>query len=98
MDADLIAHLGELARIDLTAAQQAALRTKLEQLVGAFSNLAEVDFGDATDPKAPSGTRTISPDELRKDAAEAPPTTSEVLANAPQTAADCFVVARVIEP
>jgi aspartyl/glutamyl-tRNA(Asn/Gln) amidotransferase C subunit len=95
IDGALLAHLGELARISLPKQRQAELRGKLQQLVAAFSSLGEADFemcdGD-------SARQIITPDELREDRAETPPDVSEVLANSPQTAADCFVVARVVEP
>ena len=98
IDQALIAHLGELARIQLDAAQTDQLRAKLEQLVQAFSSLAEADLTTtgAGHSDAP-GPRTVRPDDLRPDTAESPPAVEEVLANAPQTAADCFVVTRVIE-
>lgn len=94
IDAALIAHLGELARIRLSADRQDELRAKLQQLVSSFSSLAEVEFDTDGAPDA----RTVTPDDLRPDSPETPPTVAEVLANAPQSAADCFVVARVIEP
>ena len=92
IDQALIAHLGELARIQLDAAQTDQLRAKLEQLVQAFSSLAEADLTTtgAGHSDAP-GPRTVRPDDLRPDTAESPPAVEEVLANAPQTAADCFV-------
>lgn len=94
IDHALVEHLGELARISLPKERQDELRGKLQQLVDAFSSLAEADF-EANDNDF--GTRTVTPEDLREDRAEAPPDVAEVLANAPQTAADCFVVARVVE-
>jgi len=94
IDDALLAHLGELARIRLPADRQEELRGKLQQLVSAFSSLGEVDFDVDGAPEA----RTVTPAELRADEAETPPSVADVLSNAPQTAADCFVVARVIEP
>lgn len=98
IDANLIAHLGELARIRLPADRQDDLRAKLQQLVAAFSTLAEADFAAAESDAHATTARTMTADELREDSAETPPDVDQVLANAPQTAADCFVVARVVEP
>lgn len=99
IDANLIAHLGELARIRVPEDRQEELRAKLQQLVVAFSTLAETDFEAAgDDANAATNMRTMTADELRKDTAETPPSVDQVLANAPQTAAHCFVVARVVEP
>ena len=95
IDDALLAHLGELARISLPKQRQAELRAKLQQLVDAFSSLGEADF-EMCD--GGSAGQIITPVELREDHAETPPDVSEVLANSPQTAADCFVVARVVEP
>lgn len=94
IDDALLAHLGELARIRLPADRQEELRTKLQQLISAFASLGEVEF-DANG--APQG-RSVTPADLRTDATETPPSVAEVLSNAPHSAADCFVVARVIEP
>lgn len=95
IDHALVEHLGELARISLPKQRQDELRAKLQQLVDAFSSLGEADFeASNNDP----GARTITPAELREDRTETPPDVTEVLANSPQTAADCFVVARVVEP
>jgi Asp-tRNA(Asn)/Glu-tRNA(Gln) amidotransferase C subunit len=107
IDATLIQHLGDLARITLPADRQAEARDKLQQLVDRFSALAEVAFSadhegagprGSMDGAASTATHTMTPEQLRDDLPEAPPSTAEVLANAPQTAADCFVVARVVEP
>jgi len=103
IDTALIEHLGELARLRLPVDRLPELRDKLQQLVDAFSVLSEADFGSVTTAH-PTGserdqsTRTVTPGQLRDDLAETPPSVAEVLANAPQTAADCFVVARVVEP
>jgi aspartyl/glutamyl-tRNA(Asn/Gln) amidotransferase C subunit len=95
IDDALLGHLEELARISLPKHRQAELRGKLQQLVDAFSTLGDADldaFG--SDPDG----RTTTAADLRQDRAETPLNADRVLANSPQTAADCFVVARVIEP
>jgi len=96
IDGDLVAYLGELARLSVPPERQKALRDKLQALVESFSSLDAADFGELDDA-GPSGARS-TPDTLRRDLPEAVPGTDEVLRNAPQTAADSFVVPRVVEP
>lgn len=91
--ADQIAQLCELARLRMPPEQQEALRGKLQELVKAFSALAEADLGEIA-----GAVRTSNPQDLRRDVAdESVPTTEQVLANAPRTAADSFVVPRVLD-
>jgi aspartyl/glutamyl-tRNA(Asn/Gln) amidotransferase C subunit len=96
IDADLVAYLGELARLSLPEQRQEALRTKLQALVEAFSTLETAALGEAgsTAPDA----ATVRPETLRPDVPEPVPSAADVLQNAPQTAADSFVVPRVVEP
>ena len=98
IDQAMIERLGELARLRLPPERQQELRAKLTQLVEAFSALADADLPIDAQPGGDDGIRTAAPDDLRADVAEETPPVAEVLANAPQSAADSFVVARVIEP
>ena len=82
-------HLAELSRLHIPVERQAALRTRLERIVAAFSALQEADNVEV----APTG----APLTLRSDVAEAPLAVELVLANAPQHAAGSFVVPRVID-
>lgn len=95
IDDALLGHLGELARIRLPKHRQAELRSKLQQLVDAFSSLGEADLTAFDSDPAGQITTTAN---LRQDRTETPLDVNQVLANSPQTAADCFVVARVVEP
>ena len=98
IDRDLIEHLGELARIHLPGERLADLRAQLQQLVDAFSTLAAADLGSG-DADGPAPARpALTPATLRPDAPEPVSAPEQVLANAPQRAADCFVVPRVVEP
>ena len=102
IDAALIEHLGELARIAVPDDRREQLRDKLQHLVQAFSALTESDFPEGK-PASDGGEDAaaivvMTPAQLRSDQQETPPSAAEILANAPQTAADCFVVARVVEP
>ncbi|MCK5942504.1 MAG: aspartyl/glutamyl-tRNA amidotransferase subunit C [Planctomycetes bacterium] len=96
IDRDLVAHLGALAHLRLPAAREQQLCAKLAQLVEAFSALDAADLGDLDDDAAKGPLAT--PDTLRPDRAEAVPPPEDVLANAPRSAADSFVVPRVVEP
>lgn len=100
LDDRLVRHLGELARLELPDARRDDLRQKLQQLVGAFAELQAIDFDDAA-ANAHGDDSGIGPGqarELRADAADAASPRDDVLHNAPRTAADSFVVPRVVEP
>jgi len=97
IDRALIEHLGELARMHVPADRLDAIAQQLQQVVDAFSSLADADLtgpADATD----ATSSQLTPDDLRDDVPEQTPSTERILANAPQTATDCFVVPRVVEP
>lgn len=100
IDRKLTNHLGELAKISLSVEQQSELRSKLQQLVDAFSELPKADVSSSDDPGG--GHQVVRPattiEGLREDTATPPLTAEEVLANAPQKTADRFIVRRVLEP
>jgi aspartyl/glutamyl-tRNA(Asn/Gln) amidotransferase C subunit len=83
--------LCRLARLQLTRAQAVELAARLEAVIAAFATLAAVDTSKiAADP--PAGSARLRPDE------PGPPLPRElVLGNAATTAADCFLVPRVVE-
>jgi aspartyl/glutamyl-tRNA(Asn/Gln) amidotransferase C subunit len=93
VDADLVAYLGDLAKLILPADRREDLTPKLAALVEAFSSLAAADLGDDVDDGPAAEIHDLRPDRAAPagDAAAA-------LQNAPQTAADCFVVPRVVDP
>ena len=95
IDAALLTHLGQLAHLQLPAEREAALRAKLQALVAAFSALDDADLGDLGDQPS---SAPLTPDDLRLDQPLDCPPTDTVLRNAPQQAADSFVVPRVVEP
>lgn len=97
IDDRLLEHLGGLAHLDLPPEHRGDLRDKLQQVVDAFASLASTDPGGGDAERTPTGIGPGQPFELRADHAEATPSTDEVLQNAPQRAADCFVVPRVVE-
>ncbi|MEZ6038805.1 MAG: Asp-tRNA(Asn)/Glu-tRNA(Gln) amidotransferase subunit GatC [Planctomycetota bacterium] len=92
IDDTLLQHLGELARLHVPPERRSHLRSQLQRIVDAFSSLASADLGPLPDDE-----RTAGPSDLRDDAAEAAASPAEVLANAPEQAADQFVVPRVVD-
>ena len=98
IDDPLLDRLEELAHLDLPPGRRRDLGPKLQHLVDAFAALQAADFGDApADQRGPA----IGPGqahELRDDVAEAASDSAHTLQNAPQQAADSFVVPRVVEP
>ena len=91
VDRALLEHLAELARLTLSPEREAVLRRKLQELVTAFTALADAPLDPAPAPGASEGVR------LRPDRAEPTPDRDVVLANAPRTADGCFVVPRVVD-
>lgn len=91
IDRTELQRLCELARLHLPADREAALLGQLQRIVDAFGQLRAVDTSSLGDGAAPTAT------PLRADEPEAPLPTEAVLANAPQRAANCFVVPRVVD-
>ena len=83
--------LCDLARLNLPAEREAEVLGHLQRIVSAFAALRQVPTDGITATAAPA-----TPPPLRADRdAEALPR-DEVLGNAPERAADCFVVPRVV--
>ncbi|MDP2790081.1 MAG: Asp-tRNA(Asn)/Glu-tRNA(Gln) amidotransferase subunit GatC [bacterium] len=77
-DAD-IAHLGKLARLDLTASQRQLFA---EQLSAVLDYLDQINQGDAAHVAAHVPRRTVTPYDLREDVA-AVPSSVDLAAQAP---------------
>jgi len=90
VDRALMQRLAGLARLQLGAAKEAALQQRLERIVAAFSTLEPI--AEAKPPAAPAAAPF-----LRSDLVEPVLSPAQVLANAPQQAAGCFVVPRVVD-
>lgn len=88
IDRALMQHLAELARLHVPAERAATLRQRLERIVAAFSALQPAEAG---------GEAAAKELRLRPDVAGAPLPVTTVLANAPQQAANTFVVPRVVD-
>jgi aspartyl-tRNA(Asn)/glutamyl-tRNA(Gln) amidotransferase subunit C len=93
VDQALVRELCDLARLRLSgeAEQQAAAR--LDRILATFAALQAVP----TDGVAPSPHPTQVPLLLRPDTAGPCLSQQEVLANAPASAAGCFLVPRTVE-
>ena len=91
IDRTELQRLCELARLHLPADREAAILGQLQRIVDAFGQLRAIDTSGL--PAAPPPP----PTPLRPDEAETPLPTATVLDNAPQRAADCFVVPRVVD-
>lgn len=83
--------LCRLARLHLAKVQAAELASRLDAVVSAFATLAAVDTSSViSDPLAGLA-------HLRADVPSPPLPRDLVLGNAAATAADCFLVPRVVE-
>ena len=81
-----------LARLRLTAAEQAQLTTDLDSILSYMDKLNEVD----TSGVAPF-THTVELKELRRDTVTNRPDTEALLANAPDRYDNFFKVPKIIE-
>jgi aspartyl-tRNA(Asn)/glutamyl-tRNA(Gln) amidotransferase subunit C len=81
-----------LARLRLTAAEQAQLTTDLDSILSYMDKLNEVD----TSGVAPF-THTVVSKELRRDTVTNRPDTEALLANAPDRYDNFFKVPKIIE-
>ena len=93
IDRTELQELCDLARLNLPAEREAEVLGQLQRIVNAFAALRAVDAGSGADaqPDAPGAT------PLRPDEPGTPLPVEEVLGNAPQRAADSFVVPRVVD-
>jgi aspartyl/glutamyl-tRNA(Asn/Gln) amidotransferase C subunit len=91
IDRTLLQVLADTARLHLPAERQAVLQERLAQVLDAFEALA----GVAAEAPNLENDPPLLP--LRKDVPTEPLAASEVLRNAPRTAASMFLVPRVVE-
>jgi aspartyl-tRNA(Asn)/glutamyl-tRNA(Gln) amidotransferase subunit C len=93
IDRALLSRLEEMARLHIPADRQPVVRERLQRIVEAFAALRDLPTARAeATPSAPP-----APTPLRPDQAGPVLTPAEVLANAPQQAAGCFLVPRVVD-
>lgn len=91
IDRALLQRLADLARLHVPAERQAEMLQNMQRVTAAFDALQDL--------REPAGeaAAALAPAPLRADEAETALTRDSVLANAPQVAADMFVVPRVVE-
>ncbi len=88
-----VQHIAELAKLELTAAEQARFRDQLSAVLDYAASLR------ALDTSAISPTATVLPlrTVLRDDTVQPSLSREALLANAPETEAGCFRVPAVLE-
>lgn len=85
-----IAHIAKLARLRMDDEQAEKFSAQMQDIVEMVSRLPELE-GDAVELD-PAHPMTLRPDVVRPSLRR-----EEILQNAPQTEAGCFVVPRVVE-
>jgi len=93
IDRALLCRLEEMARLHIPADRLPVVRERLQRIVEAFAALRDL----ATAGVDPTPAWTPAPSPLRPDQPGPVLTPSAVLANAPQHAAGCFLVPRVVD-
>lgn len=93
IDRRLVHELAELARLELTPQQEDRAVARLGRIAGILAALREAPL-EAVEPSPYA--QDLRP-VLRPDEPEACLAEDEVLANAPRTAAGCFLVPRTVE-
>ena len=93
LSSEEINHIALLARLDLTDAEKAKAATELSQILDSFEKLKELD----TDNVTPAESALNLVNVLRVDEVQPSLPTEAALANAPEQAANMFVVPRVVE-
>jgi aspartyl-tRNA(Asn)/glutamyl-tRNA(Gln) amidotransferase subunit C len=90
---DDVARIAALARLELSADQQAQYRDQLSAILDYAAVLEQLDLADV-----PPTTRAVPMRNVwREDVAETPLTVAQVLANAPQSADNQFVIQAVLD-
>jgi len=93
VDADTVRRIARLARIKVTDAEAAALETELSGILGWIKQLDEVDTS-----RVEPMTRVIpSTLKKRRDVVSDGGIADEIVANAPSSEDDLFVVPKVVE-
>ena len=88
-----IDHIALLARLDLTDAEKAKAATELSQILQSFDALNELNTENVTPTESALNLVNV----LRSDEVQPSLSTEAALTNAPEQAANMFVVPRVVE-
>jgi len=93
LSAEEVNHIALLARLELSDAEKAKAATELSQILDSFEKLKELDTENVTPAESALNLVNV----LRADEKKPSLPTADALANAPEQAADMFVVPRVVE-
>jgi len=88
-----VAYVAHLARLQLTDAEMAQFSTQLQNILTYVTKLNELDVSNV-EPTAHAVPLT---NVLRKDEARPSIDRARVLANAPETARDLFIMPKIVE-
>lgn len=90
---DQVAHLGMLARIDLTDAERVSIAGELTVILDAVARVGEVSGADVPPMSHPLPLTNV----MRADEVQASLSPQEALANAPQIEDQRFCVPRILD-
>jgi aspartyl-tRNA(Asn)/glutamyl-tRNA(Gln) amidotransferase subunit C len=93
LDAAAVARIARLARIRLTAAEEASLAVELSRVLGWVEQLQAVDTEGVEPMTSVVGARL----QTRPDIVDHATTRDDILANAPETSGGFFTVPKVVE-
>jgi aspartyl-tRNA(Asn)/glutamyl-tRNA(Gln) amidotransferase subunit C len=88
-----VAHVAFLARLELTDEEKDRLTSHLNQILGHFEKLQELD----TENVEPTSHAIPLNNVYREDISRPSLPVDEAVANAPEARDDCFVVPRIVE-
>lgn len=92
LPADIVHHMAQLSRLVLTDSETEKFARQFASILDYMAVLEKVD----TDGVEPLYTCVFQKAEDRKDEAINRRTREEILANAPETDGECFIVPRII--
>lgn len=88
-----VRYVANLARIQLTDAEVAAFQGQLSKVVDYFRELQQLDTGDVEPMAHASRIQNVFREDTPRESLQR----DSVLANAPQTRTDLFVVPKIVE-
>lgn len=88
-----VQHIARLSRLEFSAADTAAMRSHLETVLQHFEQLDSVD----TSQVAPTAHISDAVNVLRDDVVIEPMPREQLLANAPDTDGEAYIVPKVLE-
>lgn len=92
MTADDVARIAHLARLELTPEKAARFAPQLDQVLAYMDTLGQADTASVEPMYSPVEHATVTrPDEVRREHSR-----DEVLANAPETDGQFFIVPKIV--